>query len=121
MILDLAHKKVFLFISDCLSFETSYRGFGDFKSIANISTAEKCQDECADDDRCKVWEWVDANARFNLPSKSEDLGRCLLKDGAENGQIVGDVEERVSKMNPFSPILAISDHNKDDGNTEDRI
>ena len=89
--------KVFLFISDCLSFETSYRGFGDFKSIANISTAEKCQDECADDDRCKIWEWVDANARFNLPSDSEELGRCLLKDGTENGQIVGDVEERVRK------------------------
>ena len=74
----------------------SYVGFGDFRSISSILTAEKCQNECADDKECKIWEWVDMNAYFNPPrdqtGQINDLGKCYLKNGKEQGQIRTAVE-----------------------------
>ena len=81
------------FPPDCLSFDTSYWSFGDYRDISHIPTAEACQDECADDDECKLWEWVDANAHFNppeeLPGQIEhgNKGKCYLKTGKGVGGI----------------------------------
>ena len=85
-----------IFFTDCLSFDTSYADFGDFRDIDNIATAETCQDECAADDECKIWEWVDINAYFN-PPKDGKKGKCVLKNGKGQGGIIRTATESEKK------------------------
>ena len=52
-------------------------------TIPKIATAEECQDKCANQTDCVIWEWVDIHSHFNSKNRYKK-GDCYLKDSVPN-------------------------------------
>ena len=56
----------------------------DLRTVRKVKSALACQEECAKEDECTRWTWVDfIHTAYRIPLASKDTKKkdCMLKSG----------------------------------------